>query len=119
VVAHIVFFQPNEDTTSDDKRSFARIMGKVSAEVTSIRRAYVGKAIDINPGYARSFGDTTYSHAAVLEFEDRAGLLEYLQHPTHAELGELFWRWCGATAIIEVETRSLDSAGLGDFLAAE
>ena len=95
------------------------MLSDVASSVESIKRAYVGRSVRLNPGYERSFGNKTYSFAAVLEFDDEAGLLEYLRHPKHDELGRLFWLWCDSTAIMEVETLDLkddQQQKLGDFL---
>jgi hypothetical protein len=51
-------------------------------------------------------GDTTYLFAAVLEFTDQAGLIAYLQHPSHDELGRQFWEVCQSTTVIEVDGRA-------------
>ena len=64
----------------------------------------MGRRIEIDPGYSRSLGDKTYAFAAILEFRDRKGLLEYLRHPMHHELGRLFWETCEDTVICEVES---------------
>ena len=32
-----------------------------------------------------------YTHAAILEFDDLAGLRAYLEHPAHTELGSRFF----------------------------
>ena len=81
----------------------------------SIERAVIGRTVHVDPGYARSFGETTYTYAAIVEFSDQKGLVDYLTHPLHQELGTLFWEACERTAIVEVETRTLDE-DLGDFL---
>ena len=54
-------------------------------------------------------GDKTYEYAAVLEFHGEPELVAYLNSPTHANLGRLFWENCESTIISEVE-----SIGLGD-----
>lgn len=50
-------------------------------------------------------GDSTYSLAAVLEFNDRARLIEYLRHPLHEALGREFWEVSRSTVVVEVESR--------------
>ena len=70
----------------------------------SVRRASVGRRVEIDSGSARDFGDSTYSFSAVVEFADSKGLIEYLQHPDHMELGRLFWRFCERTVVLEVES---------------
>lgn len=119
MIAHIVFFEPKENVTPDQKRSFGQLLVSLASSIDSIKRAYIGRSVRLDPGYDRHFGDKTYSFAAVLEFDDEAGLLEYLKHPKHEELGRLFWLWCDSTAIMEVETRDLKDdlrQNLGDFL---
>ena len=59
-------------------------------------------------------GRTTYAYAAILEFDNASGLLEYLRHPSHAELGRKFWDVCADTIVLEVDWR--DAA---DWLAEE
>jgi hypothetical protein len=115
VIAHIVFFNPKADVTAAEKRSFAQALTAVGRDVAAIERAYVGRAVAVDAGYERSFGETTYHYAAVLEFRDRDGLVAYLTHASHEVLGRLFWEFCEATAIVEVETSPLRD-DLGDFL---
>jgi hypothetical protein len=56
-------------------------------------------------------GDKTYEVVAYLEFEDRAGLQAYLEHPKHSELAALFWRHCESTLYADVEMRDMRSDG--------
>jgi len=108
VIAHIVLFNPKDSLSAADKRAFAQSIREAGREIGSIKRARVGRSVSVDPGYERSFGDKTYEYAAVIEFDDADGLIEYLRHPRHQELGSLFWRFCKSTAIVEVEMRSLD-----------
>ena len=114
MIAHIVLFTPKDGLSSSDKRSFAQSLREAGRQISCIRRARVGRSIQIDAGYERSFGETTYQYAAVLEFDDEDGLIEYLKHPKHQELGGLFWKFCDSTAIVEAEMYSLDDdlAGL-------
>jgi hypothetical protein len=114
VTAHIVLFQPKASVPSADLAGFAASLERACREIPSVRRASVGKAAAIDAGYSRSFGDS-YAYAAVFEFDDRDGLLQYLTHPIHQELGRLFWLVCERTAIVEVDlvdAKNGDVAGL-------
>lgn len=115
MIAHIVLFRPKGGVTVDQKKSFAQALMVVGRDVPEIRRAFVGRSVAVDSGYHREFGDTTYPYAAVMEFEDREGLVAYLNHPSHRELGRLFWETCEATTIVEVETADLGQ-DLGDVL---
>jgi len=115
VISHLVLFTPKRDLSADDSRLFAQSIVETFRQVGSLDRATVGRAVDIDAGYKRNFGDKTYEFAAVLEFQDRAGLLSYLNHPLHKELGALFWRHCASTVIVEIEAadaRSNDAVEL-------
>lgn len=118
MIAHMVLFTPKASLTIDDKRSFALAWHEVGQEVSTIKRAFVGRSADVDPGYNRSFGDTTYKMAAVLEFESREDLVYYLRHPRHAELGRLFWECCERSVVCEVETREVGADDLMPFLLA-
>ncbi len=105
MIAHIVLFTPKTGVTAESMRSFAQSVLAVCSSLPSIQRAVIGKAIAVDPGYARSMGHTTYKYAAVLEFADSQALIEYLRHPQHHALGQLFWEICEATVVVEIEGR--------------
>ena len=103
MIAHIVLFEPKPDLDPASLRSFARSVIEGLRSIPSIKRVRIGRSIAIDPGYQRVLGDKTYKYAAVLEFEDRGGLLAYLQHPQHGRIGREFWNSCDFTTIVEVE----------------
>jgi hypothetical protein len=105
LIAHIVLFTPKADSTADELKSFAKAMLALIGQMPAIERAFIGKSVSIDPGYSRSMGQHTYSYAAVLEFADASALTDYLRHPSHAELGRMFWSICAEIAVIEVEGR--------------
>ena len=89
--------------TADDLRSFALEMRQLCLAVPAVKRALVGRRVDIDPGYARSFGEMTYEYAAIVEFDGRDGLISYLKDPQHAVVGRLFWKYCSSTSVVEIE----------------
>ena len=103
MISHIVLFEPKSDLTSSDVLVFAQQLRTVMTSVPSVRRAMVGRRIDVSPGHDRNFGDATYSFSAVVEFDDSKGLIDYLRHQQHAEHGRLFWLHCARTVVVEVE----------------
>jgi hypothetical protein len=50
----------------------------------------VGRRVTIGRPY-ETLMRTDYSHAALLEFDDVAGLRAYLEHPAHQELAHRFF----------------------------
>lgn len=103
MISHIVLFEPKADLSDSDVRDFAQHLKAAMASVSSVRRATVGRRVEIQIGN-RNFGDATYSFSAVVEFDDSKGLIEYLQHPLHVDLGRLFWQHCARTVVLEVES---------------
>jgi hypothetical protein len=73
-----------------------------------VKRISIGKRVDVDPGYARSMGDTTYKYAAILEFEHIDDLVSYLRDPKHEAIGRLFWECCERAIVSEVEWVDLD-----------
>lgn len=112
MIAHIVLFQSKQDLSSADRRAFAQSFQAACRQIGSVRRAVLGKSLSIDAGYERIFGDKTYEYAAIMEFDDRHGLIEYLKHPLHDDLGRMFWLACESTVITEVELVDAKSPGV-------
>lgn len=55
-----------------------------------MRHARVGARVTHGRSY-ENLMRTHFSHAAILEFDDLAGLRAYLEHPAHEALGALFF----------------------------
>lgn len=103
MISHIVLFEPRENLSASDFLLFAQQLQVVIRNVPGIRRASIGRSVAIDSGQRRNFGDNTYSFSAVLDFDDAQDLIRYLNHPDHHALGKLFWEYCKATVVLEVE----------------
>jgi hypothetical protein len=103
MIAHIVHYKPTATASRDLLLSCAQLLERLSREVPGVIRASVGRMIEIDAGYPREFGETTYRNTCILEFEDKTSLVNYLNHPLHRELGRLFWELCDSAAILETE----------------
>jgi hypothetical protein len=103
VIAHIVLFEPKSDCSLEVRASLVEALSQACAEIPGISKAIVGRRISLGVGYETKIGVSTYSYAAVLEFEDRQKLTAYLAHPIHTRLGQLFWDVCESTLITDVE----------------
>lgn len=115
VILHVVLYRPRPQVTHDQLQSFALELQRLFQAVPAIRRAVVGKRTDFDAGYQRSLGDTTYNYLAVLEFENEAGLIEYLTHPGHRLIGKLFWELCESTTVFEARGSDI-RFGIPDYL---
>ena len=75
MVDHLVFFAVKEDASQEE----------VDDLVSSIRglKNEVPSAIDLSVGEDFSGRSGGYTHALLARFNDRAGLQEYMKHPSH------------------------------------
>ncbi len=90
MIAHVILFSPRPELTPDDRRSLLEALTAAAADIPTIRRFKVGKRIRHGlPGYEQMMRDD-YEFAAIVEFDDAAGLTAYLAHPSHQSLGGHF-----------------------------
>ena len=87
MIVHVVLFVPRPDLTPAERRQIGHDLLRAATTIPSIVRCRIGRRVRHgHPGYEQMMTDS-YSHAAVLEFADRAGLVAYLQHPAHQTIG--------------------------------
>jgi Stress responsive A/B Barrel Domain len=91
MIVHVVLFKPRADLSPDARRQLASSFEAALKQIPSIRRARVGKRIRHGRAY-EALMTIDYQYAAVLEFDDAAGLKAYLEHPAHQQLGAQFFK---------------------------
>ena len=117
MITHIVLFEPKVGLSHDDRIAFAQSVVDCLRAVPTIERCSVGRAVDVDAGYPRQMGETTYEFAAVLEFTGEQELRSYLNHPLHVRMGEMFWKCCERSIVSEVRSVDLGDASVVDSLA--
>ena len=90
MIAHVVLFRPRASLTAAERARLADVFTSALREIPSIRRSRIGERVMHGRPY-EALMTTHYSHAAILEFDDVAGLRAYLEHPAHEALGRLFF----------------------------
>ena len=90
MIVHIVLFKPRPDLPDDARQRLAASFETALREIPSIRRARVGRRFTHGRSY-ETLMSVDYQFAAVLEFDDEAGLKAYLEHPAHQQLGVQFF----------------------------
>jgi hypothetical protein len=90
VIAHLVLFRPRADLTAQARAGLADALSSALGAIPSIRRASIGRRVRHGRPYELSMR-ADYSHAALLEFDDLAGLQAYLDHPAHGPLASRFF----------------------------
>jgi hypothetical protein len=89
MIAHVVLFKPRDDLSSAARTALAVAFEAALRQIPSIRRAHVGKRVLHGRAY-EALMQADYQYAAVLEFDDAAGLRAYLEHPAHEQLASQF-----------------------------
>ena len=107
MVLHVVLLKPRADITEADRTDLLDALAVARRDIPSIRRFVGGPRVRHGRGYELQMVDD-YSYAAVVEFEDVAGLRAYLEHPAHARLGELFGKLFSGSLAYDYEVDEVD-----------
>jgi hypothetical protein len=115
VIAHVVLFRPRPDLADTARQDLLDGLAEAAAAIPSIRRFHVGRRLLHGlPGYEQAMAQG-FDYAAIVEFDDREGLLAYLTHPTHLRIGEHFTASAEASVAYDYEMVPARSAsGLGE-----
>ena len=115
MIAHLVLFQPRADLSPDARRQLAASFEVALKQIPSIRRARLGRRITHGRGY-EALMTADYQYAAIIEFDDAAGLNASLEHPAHQQLGSQFFDVFEQALMYDFEL-SDGTAGLDGLLA--
>ena len=102
MVAHIVLFRPKADIAPSDRKAMFDALEAAATGIPSVRRFQIGTRVTHGRSYEQMM-TADYPYAAVIEFDDLAGLQSYLQDATHEKLGELFYRLLEAGLVYDYE----------------
>jgi hypothetical protein len=99
---HIALFRPRPDLTPADRAGLVEAFESALQRIPSIRRFHVGRRVTHGAGY-EGLMPVSLDYAAVLEFDDLAGLEAYLEHPAHQALGSRFMSSLESSAIFDYQ----------------
>ena len=102
MVLHIVLFRPKPSLADSDRAAMFAALHAAATEVPTVRRFQVGDRVKHGRPYEQMMLED-YPFAAVVEFDDLAGLEAYLNHPQHERLGELFYQLLEAALVCDYE----------------
>jgi hypothetical protein len=114
MIAHLVLFRPRPKLSDADRRGLADALTQALRDIPSIRAARVGRRITHGRPY-EALMQVDYSYAAVLEFDDMAGLQAYLEHPAHEALAAQFFACFEDALMYDFELKA-GEAGVADLL---
>ena len=90
MIVHVVLFQPRIDLDAATREVLLDEIATAAKTIPSVRRMRVGLRVrHALPGYEQVM-IASYDYALIAEFDDKAGLIEYLQHPAHHTIGRHF-----------------------------
>lgn len=118
MLAHLVLFTPRADAGQGDRQRLADALSQALAAIPSIRRCRVGRRVTAGFSYEQGVRDH-YEYAALLEFDDAAGLREYLEHPAHEDLSLLYYSTVATNVAYDYELQdATESRGWLDLTAS-
>lgn len=90
MTVHLVLFRPRADLSSDQRAALASSFEAALRAIPAIRQARVGRRVMTGRPY-EAMMRADYPYAAVIEFDNAAGLRAYLDHPAHQQLATRFF----------------------------
>lgn len=110
MVVHVVLFRPKAAVSSEGRKALAQAFETAVRTIPSVRRAQVGRRVQHGAGY-ESLPQPDLQYAALLEFDDQAGLDAYLRHPAHEEVGRRFFEVMEGGVVFDYDVRDGQEAG--------
>ena len=117
MILHVVLFRPKRELNADARRGLAKAFADAIDGIGSIKRARIGRRRTHGRPYEQLMRED-YTHAAILEFDDLAGLKAYLEHPAHDDLGSRFFDCFEQALMYDYDVRD-GHAGLNTLIEDE
>ena len=111
MLAHVLLFDVRETVPADERKALVDAWAKALTDIPSITRAHVGKRVLIGRDYEQMMRND-YPYAAIIEFEDEAGLRAYLDHPAHADMANRFFAVLTSALIYDFDMNASPAAWL-------
>lgn len=115
MVWHVVLLTPRQDLPAVERRHFADTFRRAVRSIPSVRGVRFGRRVTHGAGYERQAPEAG-AFLAIVEFADRAGLAEYLAHPSHDELGAVFGQSLSSALVYDFEMLAENSVELREVL---
>lgn len=90
MIAHVILFRPKASFGDAERKALAASITDGLKGIPSVHRVQVGKRFRTGRPYDELMTED-YSHAAIIEFDDRAAFDAYLAHPAHQGLASRFF----------------------------
>jgi hypothetical protein len=117
MVSHVVLMKPRPDLSGDDRAALVSAFERAIMAIGSVRGVRIGRRVVHGAAYEASAPGVDY--IATIDFDDLAGLQEYLRHPAHDELGMRFGQALSLAIVYDFEMRALDALRVGGLFEPE
>ena len=104
MITHIVFFRPRAGLLPQERHDLIDTLRTALDAIPSIRRARVGRRVTLGRPYEQLMR-VDFEFAALLAFEEVAGLTAYLEHPAHEALATRFFKVVDEALLYDFELR--------------
>lgn len=109
MVVHVVLFRPKAEIADSDRQSMLDAIRGAATHIPSVRRFVIGSRYTHGAAYEQ-LTMPDFPYIAMAEFDDPQSLREYLNHPLHTKLGELFYQLQDAALAYDYLVESARSA---------
>jgi hypothetical protein len=106
MVFHVVLFRPRPGVSESERQEMFAALSAAATGIPSVRRFHVGTRTTHGAAYERLMTQD-FPYAAIVEFDDLAGLEAYLQHPQHERLGKLFYALLEVGLVYDYEAEAV------------
>jgi len=107
MVSHCVVMKPRVDLPPAEREGLVAAFERAIREIPTVRGVRVGRRVVHGAGYEVGMPDADY--LIMIDFADLDGLLAYLRHPAHQDLGARFRGAVSAGLIYDFEEVALES----------
>jgi hypothetical protein len=108
VVFHVVLFRPRPAISDAERQQMLDALHAAATQIPTVRRFHIGRRTSHGAAYEGLMRED-FPYAAVVEFDDLAGLQAYLRHPHHERLGMLFYQLQESALAYDYEISAGDS----------
>ena len=102
MITHVVLFRPRPGLPAGEQTALVDVLRDAIRSIPSIRGARVGRRVKHGRPYEQAMR-IDYEYAALLEFDDLAGLKTYLEHPAHQALATRFFSAVDESLVYDYE----------------
>jgi Stress responsive A/B Barrel Domain len=108
LLCHLVLLKPRPDLSGEERQALIGAFEHALREIRTVRGVRVGRRMQHGAAYERAAPDGA-DYLVVIDFDDLAGLQEYLRHPAHEALGARFNQSLSSALVYDFEVGGVET----------